>query len=186
MWIWPKRWRLSAQPGYQSKSLRQIVAGWRHPLRGLKVAFLAEGSFRAELYGLALTIGLGIWRGFSFMNWALVLLAFALTLSAELSNSTQEMNQRLANPRRYVSRRVRVEPPTPRWLLRRWQGARRRLHLEQGKGRPAEEVREEFTIERVPDDDEAVRDIYDVAAAQVTFPLLVTVVLVVHAVIWPQ
>jgi diacylglycerol kinase len=185
MAIWPDEWRLSKQPGYRAKSLRDTIIGCKHPFRGLWVAFLSEGSLRFEFYSLLIAVGLGAWRGWSGFHWATVLIGFTLILSFEFSNTAHEMSQRLANPRRTVKRHVLVAPPKPP-PLKRWQRwFLSKLGLD-ALSAPAENIEDEYVLEDVPLDNEKVRNIYDVAAAQVLWPFGLTLIFLVWAMIWPH
>lgn len=78
----------------------------RHTLRdsfadalvGLRTAFYEERNMRIHSVCTVIVVTLGVWFGLDNIEWALILMAIALVISAELMNSAVERAVDLAEP----------------------------------------------------------------------------------------
>ena len=69
---------------------RQLVKSVRHALRGVRVVFVHEQSFRIQVLAAAVVVTLAAALGVTRNEWIVLLLLIAAVLSLELMNSIIE------------------------------------------------------------------------------------------------
>ncbi len=69
---------------------RQLVKSVRHALRGVRVVFVHEQSFRIQVLAAAVVVTLAATLGVTRNEWIVLLLLIAAVLSLELMNSIIE------------------------------------------------------------------------------------------------
>ncbi len=67
-----------------------MARSFTHALRGVRVVFVSEQSFRVQVIVALAVIGAGAWFGVSKSEWIVLLLLIAAVLSLEMLNSVIE------------------------------------------------------------------------------------------------
>ncbi len=71
-------------------NFRQFRQSMTHALRGVRVVFLSEQSFRLQIFFALVVIALGFRFRITAMEWIVLLLLLGMVLSLELVNSVFE------------------------------------------------------------------------------------------------
>ena len=69
---------------------QRLIKSFEHAFNGVKIAFLEEANFRIHCIATILVLSVGAYFKLSTIEWALILLAIALVLCAELMNTAVE------------------------------------------------------------------------------------------------
>lgn len=75
---------------WRGKSRRQIVTSLGHSVRGLKLNYLSEPSFRSWLLVGSPFIAFGVNRKLSSWRWLLMLVPYLYLLDGEINNTAHE------------------------------------------------------------------------------------------------
>jgi len=71
-------------------SIRRLIKSFSHALRGVRVVFKNEQSFRLQSFAAVVIILLAIWFRVNVFEWIVLLLLIGLVLTLELINSVFE------------------------------------------------------------------------------------------------
>ena len=69
---------------------RRVARKFGHALRGLRLAFSTDNSFKFHFIFSLVAVALGLWLGPDLTGWALIALAIGLVFVAELFNTAIE------------------------------------------------------------------------------------------------
>jgi len=71
--------------------LKKELQSFGHGFRGLKFLYQSQKHFRFHVVAALLVSGIGLWKHFSRIDWAIVLLCIGAVMMAEALNSALEL-----------------------------------------------------------------------------------------------
>lgn len=69
---------------------RRVARKFAHAIRGLRLAFSTDNSFKFHFAFSFVAVALGLWLGPDLTGWALIAMAIGLVIVAELFNTAIE------------------------------------------------------------------------------------------------